>query len=512
MARPRKSADSLAYSVLYYVFLAGAVVTLIYYAYNRVDAVIQRNYFVQSKYFYHTEESTVTVPNVVLCMTNAEFKPLDTPPNWDYKIYNLQDPSLPTGFRYDTPCSTRGSAPHTHAYIFFTIHERLPSHHDMTKFMFPVTPNNTGLTGVVHIIPQQNNPYMNASIVPNDSRNLHPELTTNNFFFYQGQSITRITPELITTRTLRTDFRGLFGVYNETGTSYAVASRGTTSYVFNFTGVGMTFPSRETLGEEVLVVSAPVAISSWGGAFSLIVSIFFLLFGDRPFSPFGIIQKYIMKSSTKKKIATVVEKKDADEENPLTSLDDDPTLNADLTKAPLPFVLGNANAQAGYAQNPDVAKLQFQQQQIHHDELVSLRQQVQALKKGLKRAQGNDVRINHIETLLREFYFDMDLVQTEITENSSDTKTASSTSYSPVKSDTNLVSQDLRNRKDGWTAQNSYPSPQNDSNAQNNFNTQNILPTQNVVNTQNSFNAHHGYPSPQNAYTEPNQSPYKGFP
>ncbi|KAF9116238.1 hypothetical protein BGX27_004089 [Mortierella sp. AM989] len=467
MVRFRKSSNSITYSVLYWTFLSGAIGTLVYYAYNRVSVVLERNFFIQSEDVYASGTNILSAPSFILCLTNAEpFDATLTPHYWSHKHVSLVDPTIPEGQKIYSPCYAAA----TDMYIFSTFKDGVEyTYGGMAGFNFSASvrgPNARGRPGQLFIVPHEDNPFQNTTFVPKTGVDpfRFSDIQRNSYNFYQNSASILVTATLQRTKVLRNDFLGLFGSFNESATTYVINSNSQLLENLNVTMIRMWWPVKETESYQVLVVSAPEALSSWGGAFSLIVSIFVLLFGDRPFSPFGLIQKYILKSSTKKKIAYVCKKeKDADDGNSSLATLDGNYLEAEQPKAPLPFLLGPTRGAESQQNNrqQDLTAVHHQQQQIHHEELVSLREQVQILQKALRHSQKNEQRVKEIEILLREFYLDMDLVQPD-GENPKSTKSNSPSiglPFTSAKSDTLSNNRDLRNRKENWSPNSNNTEP-----------------------------------------------------
>ncbi|KAI7832174.1 hypothetical protein BC939DRAFT_488707 [Gamsiella multidivaricata] len=254
----------------------------------------------------------------------------------------------------------------------------------------------------------ENNRYRNTTYVTGRSPLADRTFGEYQHAFVQDNSVAWLTSTLETTRVLRSDFLGLFGLYNDSATIYDVKSNAEVILDQNKTHIYYQFPNMQIESRQVLLLSIPEAISSWGGAFSIILSIFYALFGKGAFSPFGIIQKSVLRNGTRAKIASVYtngrkgnNENNNDKSNSLTYLDNNKQ-DARDTNAPLPFVLGGANYQPC---QQDLTALHQQQQEIHHEELVALRQQIRALRQDVSHLQRHEQRV-------KEFYLDMELMET----------------------------------------------------------------------------------------------------
>ncbi|KAG0326149.1 hypothetical protein BGZ99_010054 [Dissophora globulifera] len=233
---------------------------------------------------------------------------------------------------------------------------------------------------------------------------------------------------------LRNDFWGLFGSYNQT-MEYTVDSTVESYYIANRTITTFKIPVMGLRSQQVLLVSASEAFSSWGGAFSFVFGMFYIIFGSRRITPFGLIQKFLMRATTKSKIANVYGNWKRDKNgnyhqggrrvsssasfSPLASIDPRSPGAQSVQyqqQAPLPFLPANTTPQSTYSQTvgsgQELSNV-HQQQQIHHEELLSLRDQMKTHAKVLRHLQKHEQRFKDMETLLKEFYLDMDLVDTK---------------------------------------------------------------------------------------------------
>ncbi|ORZ26607.1 hypothetical protein BCR41DRAFT_202676 [Lobosporangium transversale] len=257
----------------------------------------------------------------------------------------------------------------------------------------------------------------------------------------------------------------------------------------------------ELASRQVLLVSAPDAFSSWGGLFSLVFGVFYMLFGSRRMSPFGIIQKYMLRSRTKAMIANIYGnwKRDSsgnyycrDSEgiprmedgikggSSYISLGRRASSSADLPlqdrqQVPLPYLPGNTDSSDSSnivleqqymtqfsntkaASDGNANNVYSLQQQIHHGEFLALRDQVEAHAKILRHLQGHEQRFKDTETLLKEFYLDMDLVDTKAL--AQDTALLTSTTVENVDTTSNQGKEQSSWRKslsDGLFRTNQHP-------------------------------------------------------
>ncbi|KAI8345686.1 hypothetical protein B0O80DRAFT_268216 [Mortierella sp. GBAus27b] len=175
--------------------------------------------------------------------------------------------------------------------------------------------------------------------------------------------------------------------------------------------------------KEILVMSIPGALSTWGGIIPIIGSIFYFFFGKGKLSPFGFLHKGILRSSINTKIDSIYRKNKGDD-------DDDDVLDQDHQSAAAHVfpnekschnvdpsdisavqVLGPKEEQQQVEEATEASlRKQLQHQQ---DELTSLRAFVQTQGDILKRLQKNELQSRNMMSLVKEFYLEMGLVDTD---------------------------------------------------------------------------------------------------
>lgn len=119
---------------------------------------------------------------------------------------------------------------------------------------------------------------------------------------------------------------------------------------------------------EILVLSIQSAIGSFGGVLSLVSSVLVLFFGAGRVAPFGLVQKWLLRSSTKAKIR----------------------------KAYRNDHINDMDEKQGSLASSFQSSLEGEPQAHHHRELKVLER-----------------RVKELETVLRDLYLDMKLIDTD---------------------------------------------------------------------------------------------------
>ncbi|KAG0208018.1 hypothetical protein BGX28_000906 [Mortierella sp. GBA30] len=100
----------------------------------------------------------------------------------------------------------------------------------------------------------------------------------------------------------RLDFMGLFGISQEMP-SYTVSTSITTySQLLSTSRVLVIVPSTNIEQSQLLITTIQSALSSWGGAFSLVWSVYYAFFGTPRMDPFGWVIIYLFAKTTKRKV------------------------------------------------------------------------------------------------------------------------------------------------------------------------------------------------------------------
>ncbi|KAF9274651.1 hypothetical protein BGZ88_002880 [Linnemannia elongata] len=386
----------------------------------------------------------------------------------------LTGPDVPAGMVRYSPCVPYY---HTDMHIFSTIYPTLPTW-DAPKpsffYLIPAPTNSSqGYFLDIFIVPAENNPFLKTSYIKYDKlTNAWTTKERNPHVIAQNYTDVRLSTSMQVTEVLRDDLWGLFGVMNKTGTEYRVKSEAETLFNPGFTVIGLNLPLSEIRNRQVLILSIPEAFSSWGGAFSIVLTVFGALFGHGQYSPFGVIQKVLLRASTKANLGRVYGNWRKDNySSSLSTLEGDSTPK-EPPHAPRPIATGDIKSEYNSNSNSpgrsDGPYHHQQQQQNQPQDVVNLREDFVALRQEmdiqikagiLHYIQRHEQRFKDMESLLSEFYLDMDLVDTDehlARANASSNKTSSSSlsssglPFTTAKTDSLSGGQDVRQRT-GWS-------------------------------------------------------------
>ncbi|KAK3827417.1 MAG: hypothetical protein J3Q66DRAFT_270 [Benniella sp.] len=101
---------------------------------------------------------------------------------------------------------------------------------------------------------------------------------------------------------LRGDFLGYFNIHSDRQFDPQVTSIIETLPSPGKTQLVMIMPVSETEEVETLVVSIGDALGSWGGVFLLVATFYYILFGTGKMSPFGYVQRFLLRRGTNRMI------------------------------------------------------------------------------------------------------------------------------------------------------------------------------------------------------------------
>ncbi|KAF9918044.1 hypothetical protein FBU30_000405 [Linnemannia zychae] len=150
----------------------------------------------------------------------------------------------------------------------------------------------------------ESNPYSKFYDLQTNVENFPRGLVSNIFTIPQNNTDLElnITPKV--TKTIRSDFWGLFGAYDEKS-SHSVS---TTANAFTEAGkcvITVNTPGAVLNDTQFLVKTIPSAFSSWGGAASALWGVFYVLFGAGRADAFGLISKRLLRRTTQRHLTQV---------------------------------------------------------------------------------------------------------------------------------------------------------------------------------------------------------------
>ncbi|KAF9353723.1 hypothetical protein BGX26_008516 [Mortierella sp. AD094] len=405
------------------------------------------------------------VPDLVFCTSKLTLNKSKTSDLFSFKRFYLAgNADVPKGMRINTPC---GGGDYGSMWVLWTANGTWNTYETVEMARVRFDPEGTSLWYQLRVarqiiltistpyylhpnepqdnaffslflIPHELNPYRVETFIPSNSTRRDPRFRTNYHYGVQNQTNLHAFVRPERTRVLRNDFWGYFNQYNDSATEYMLTS----SLDYNFspgeTWMGLYPPTMMVENKQVLIMSFMDALASWGGAFSIVFGLFFVLFGVRPLSPFGLIQKYLMRDSTKANISKIYGnwKKDRDGyyredrgggggnrdsrmsiSSSHTSLSGLDSVGTDNRRSFQNFHIDQSSREpllaGGSAPNRDFPEVNETHPHFLVDEVLALRKEMKAQAKVLKHLQKHEQRFMDIETLLKEFYLDMDLVDTK---------------------------------------------------------------------------------------------------
>ncbi|KAF9354255.1 hypothetical protein BGX34_011127 [Mortierella sp. NVP85] len=402
----RRPFDTTAVTILRLIFLVVSVLGLGAFAVDRIVRVTKQEYYAQTR--------TVTLLNqtkyeadIVICADKAIAYYDNTTMNVITK--NLKDPSIPPGYIVPSPCFPE----HNVMFVFWykEMSRTIRYTSDLTTLIRLET--NTTTDVAVVAMTRAHNVYGNHKTIPENEAKDYFFNVYNTHFVRPGETTSIfVHPRIL--RTLRRDWLGLFRVYNET------KQTGLTSTIETVSTPGITMfrvkaPISWQEDEEVLFLDIPGAVATWGGVFSLVVSVFYLLFGSGRLSPFGVVQTYLVHSSTKRRLRDAYLQRNEDgvdlntqgtghheQALHLNALNEKTRLGDGHTIVSFD---GQDHSQNVYSRNFTLTEHPPQQ---HHEELALLRAFVYG--EILPRLQRQEQRSEDRESLMKHMYLDMEMV------------------------------------------------------------------------------------------------------
>ncbi|KAI8358809.1 hypothetical protein B0O80DRAFT_256329 [Mortierella sp. GBAus27b] len=201
---------------------------------------------------------------------------------------------------------------------------------------------------------------------------------------FQSSNTMVVTNRVI--HTLRDGFLGYFGRRDGAKTVYSAEIDVRPATLGNLTIQDFWVEVREVIDEtETLVVPIQAAIASFGGIFSLISSVLILLYGAGRIAPFGFVQRWFMNAGTRERMNTIYGTwKQGDGTANTAGTADDKEKQVD------PFS-SEKQMESSSSETP------------LDGNISDLREQVRV----------HETRFKELETLLKTFYLDMGLVNTD---------------------------------------------------------------------------------------------------
>ncbi|KAK3828376.1 MAG: hypothetical protein J3Q66DRAFT_12370 [Benniella sp.] len=410
----RRPFDTTAVTILRVIFLVVSVVGLGAFAVDRIVRVTKQEYYAQTR-TVNLLNQTKYEADIVICADKAIVYYDNTTMNVIAK--DLKHPSIPPGYIVPSPCFPEHNAMFI---IWYKERSRTIRHTSDLTTLIELKTNTTTDVAVIAMT-RAHNVYGNTGLIlEKDAKNFN--FNVYNTHFVRPGETTSIFVHPRVLRTLRRDWLGLFRVYNET------KETGLTSTIETISTPGRTMfrvktPISWQEDEEVLFLDIPGAVATWGGVFSLVVSIFYMLFGSGRLSPFGVVQTYLVHSSTKKRLRDAYPQRNEDGVDFNTQGTDHHEQSRHLNVPNEKTRLGDGHTivsldEQDHSQN-DVYSRSFTSTehppQQHQEELALLRAFVYG--EILPRLQRQEQRSEDRESLMRHMYLDMEMVDVALEES-----------------------------------------------------------------------------------------------
>ncbi|KAG0231044.1 hypothetical protein BGX31_005656 [Mortierella sp. GBA43] len=450
----RGPSDTIMFTVLYWISFYFTVIGLGVFAGERIAAVKRRSFVYDTNPISFDSQGSY-VPDIIFCTDNAKL----TDNNLRYfynKTISLDGSLAPSSNRAHSLCA----GGNTMMIVLFA--KKLESGNMNTEGQIESIVLETNSTEYIQytLLPSDINPFR-QTLVPDAE--LDPQVVANmglrNTYYAKPNETTAfitVVPEII--QSPRKDFVGLFNLYGDEE-EHQLSSNVDTFHTPGLTLFQFTVPNAAVMKKKVLVMTIQDGLASWGGAFSLSICVFHFLFGIGRISPFGFIQKYLLRTSTRKRVLSTYEKQGTDKDS---STDDD----EELDKPSFSSLQGNeSDEQNGghYNNHEQSANHEVIEMSLVVDNPIrpttrgqateptaDLRQQLELQKEELASlrafVQKRDQQYQDLVTLLKDLFLDMELVDMW-NAGRDDPKSAASSTSNTSASNTEPSSNDVTQSK-----------------------------------------------------------------
>ncbi|KAG0221342.1 hypothetical protein BGX31_009981 [Mortierella sp. GBA43] len=390
--------NSSKFNIINLVTRIHSVTGLFSFAIDRIIRVAGRDHVFERK----TVEAK-NVPDIILCTFNATVMYSE---GFFYTAIPIKGSSIPPGFKVYSPCVSGDTM-----FVIWTDFARLISDRTPGKKGTRVLDPDADMMLEFHVQLNSTDP-MNASVIyPTD--NVFRQLTllpdtadskqfkTNmKFHSIQPNEAAYMTPSTLMTKPLRGGLFGLLGLH-EKEYSYDVSSAIDITNSPQYARLLYRVSDTWEMNEEVLLMSVPDALASWGGVFSLVVTVFYVLFGSRQMSPFGVIQTYLLSTSTKKAVKNVYGKRVHHNANENDDKNTDTLEEQEEESSSQRIAIDMLDQE-----DPSRPSGQWS--------LEDMKEELTLLRNRLREHEERSKRFEHFESLVRDLYLDMGLVDKAI--------------------------------------------------------------------------------------------------
>ncbi|KAF9355427.1 hypothetical protein BGX26_006577 [Mortierella sp. AD094] len=388
--RFKRSADTVIFAVLWWLGFLVCNAGLLAFAILKIKYLLSYEYYVQSTEVIPSDH-LIDLPDITVCSAAGRVELSSS----NFTAGPFKQPLNVTSFNI--------SGPNLNASPYPTNQKR------MERF--------NGTLSRVIAMPNRNNPYAWNKGTLLSGQRYSADMEPNRY--NPSQTNTRVTLRLtnVATSLTRNGFWGLFNYFRPT--LYSVNTKAF-SFARNGTAlIRITVPTSNIIQSQRLITTIPNALTSWGGAFSLVWGVFYALFGAPRMSPFGLIAIYCFGRKTKRNIAEVYgswrrEKKDGDEDGhyglerstgSTASCDRPPNYYPDLR---LGLISSTAISRDSGSSSGSTYNNTPEDPVVHQDD-----EDYQWKLRQYRHNQVTESKINELEGLLKEYYLNMELIDTK---------------------------------------------------------------------------------------------------
>ncbi|KAK3828377.1 MAG: hypothetical protein J3Q66DRAFT_383128 [Benniella sp.] len=245
-------------------------------------------------------------PDIIFCMSNATLLHKDD--GLAYSTNLLKDSSIPPGYKVESLCDINV---HDTMFVFWYQYKTSKKDpwpediyyvdfEDLTKEIEFRT-NSTAPIKFIVSMPSERyeDRYREPEIVESESVIEQDFFNAINTHFVQPRESTtyvNVFPRIV--KRLMPGLRGVFG-NEEPDDDIVITSNVETLHTPGITKFVLRSPVMWHEDQEMLLKDFSSALASWGGVFSLVATVYHLLFGNGLVSPFGLVQTFFLKSQTK---------------------------------------------------------------------------------------------------------------------------------------------------------------------------------------------------------------------
>ncbi|KAK3810160.1 MAG: hypothetical protein J3Q66DRAFT_352285 [Benniella sp.] len=415
----RRRSESGEFAALRWTYIVFSVVGLMYFGVSAFQELAARNFVMVQNPIFITGEPW-RLPDLIVCTANVTSVDYDRV--FNYTSYAIKGPSVPEGQYVRSPCLLPEHDTVFNFIFNFTTGQVLPKR-NIDEILRRITfETNSTVPIQFTLVHRRFNIYAKRVLFSNEEPDKRGEdyqgsaseelddVMYNNHYAQTGTT-TYITSSLTFRWRLRGDFFGWFSMHGGSVPDAMVSS--TIEAVPSSPGktvLVMIIPITASEEFESLVLSIGGALGSWGGVFSLVGSIYYFLFGTGKMTPFGYVQRFLLRRGTKRMIKRdyadedkcASDPSDTKEKGPHTQHQyQPPTEAAPFWNASTYPMLDQKDPSRNYMQTGDNNGSEILRQ------LSLLRT---AHEDVLQRLKKQEARSRHNEHLIRGFYLDMHLI------------------------------------------------------------------------------------------------------